>query len=198
MHAFLGRRGIALAATFSLAVATLLVASAPAAKASTFDWTTCVNGTSDGGWCSIENLAHGLCLDAVASSDGTNGDQVQLYRCPYVGIPIAQEESELWTVLQSSYNGIPAGSVVNFAHNMCLDANGAGDGSNGDKVQLWHCVGDPQQGWGIDVPPNTNQIENDAHFLCLDANAAGDGTSGDKVQLWHCTGGSNQHWITGP
>jgi hypothetical protein len=198
MHALLSRRGLALSAALSLAVASLLVASAPTAKASPLDWTTCVNGTSDGGWCSIENLAHDLCLDAVASTDGTNGDQVQLYRCPYVGIPIAQEESELWTVLQSSYNGIPAGSVVNFAHDLCLDANYAGDPNNGDKVELWKCNSGSNQGWGIDVPIGTNQIENDAHFLCLDANAIHDGSSGDKVQLWHCTGGSNQHWVTGP
>jgi hypothetical protein len=119
-------------------------------------WKNCVNGTSAGGWCSIENLAHTLCLGAVTSGDGTNGDTVELVRCPYVGEPIAQKEAETWTYLQSDFGGITAASLVNFAHYLCLDANNNGSGQNGDKVQLWHCLDQPNQGWGLDAPFNSN------------------------------------------
>jgi len=195
---FPGRRGLILAAVVPLILGTTLTSELTNVRASSLSWKNCVNGTSAGGWCSIENLAHTLCLGAVASGDGTNGDAVELVRCPYVGEPIAQKEAETWTYLQSDFGGITAASLVNFAHYLCLDANNNGSGQNGDKVQLWHCLDQPNQGWGLDAPPNSNEIPNYAHFLCLDANQAGDGSIGDKVQLWSCWDGKNQQWAAGP
>jgi len=85
--------------------------------------------------------------------------------------------------------------VINGAHSLCLDADKSGDGSNGDKVQLWSCSGASNQLWTYYA---NGEFVNAAHHLCLDADKSGDGSNGDKVQLWSCSGASNQQWFDGP
>ncbi|HEV2374908.1 MAG TPA: RICIN domain-containing protein [Streptosporangiaceae bacterium] len=119
----------------------------------------------------VTNGAHRLCLDAVASHDGTNGDPVQLWHCH--GTPDMEWIQNFRTF-----------QFINVAHGLCLDASASGDGRNGDKVQLWHCTGKSNQAWSTQA--GNFQIQNGAHGLCLDANASGDGRNGDKVQLWQC------------
>ena len=158
-----------------------------------WDQTLCTNGITGGGWCHIINGAHDLCLSANPNYDGSNGDAVYLYACPYRGMSTAQTLAETWTTTYQE-PGYPDGSVVNYAHHLCLDANAGGDGSNGDTVQLWSCWNGANQGWFPDDPINSLLFRNAAHFLCLDANGGADGSNGDRVQLWSCWGGSNQHW----
>jgi hypothetical protein len=43
---------------------------------------------------------------------------------------------------QNSFN-----EIVNSAHGLCLDAVAGGDGTSGDKVQLWQDNGGAQQLW---------------------------------------------------
>jgi len=124
------------------------------------------------------NMAHGLCLDAVRSGDGTNGDRVQLWACNG-GV------NQLW----HQFDG--GNTIINTAHNLCLDAERSGDGTNGDRIQLWACNGGSNQQWFLCA--NFTWC-NSAHGLCLDAERSGDGTNGDKVQLWGCNGGTNQKW----
>jgi hypothetical protein len=81
----------------------------------------------------VTNGAHGLCLDAAASHDGSNGDTVQLWTC-------SGASNQLWTYYAN-------GEFVNAAHHLCLDAAASGDGTNGDKVQLWTCSGAVNQEW---------------------------------------------------
>jgi Ricin-type beta-trefoil lectin domain len=135
------------------------------------------------------NAAHGLCLDAAAQADGSNGDGVQLWSCN------AQVQQQ-WYLRANPSGGV---EFVNGAHSLCLDANAQGDGSNGDRVQLWSCWGGPNQSWiwrgGLPFDNTTAfELQNLAHGLCLDANAQGDGSNGDTVMLWSCWGGLNQYW----
>jgi Ricin-type beta-trefoil lectin domain len=137
----------------------------------------------------IRNNAHGLCLDAVAGGDGTSGDQVQLWQCN-------GGAQQLWEAADCS-GGQPATcEIVNSAHGLCLDAVAGGDGTNGDKVQLWQCNGGAQQLWffAVEIESDPAPFTNTAHDLVLDAVAGGDGTSGDKVQLWQDNGGAQQLW----
>jgi hypothetical protein len=90
--------------------------------------------------------------------------------------------------------------IKNAAHELCLDAAGSGDGTNGDKIELWQCNGGSNQMWaeqGID-----SFWVNQAHGLCLDAadpglqpGEQGGLYNGDKVQLWKCNSGYNQFWV---
>lgn len=97
-----------------------------------------------------------------------------------------------------------------YASNMCLDAAYApGDphqdpSKDGDKVQMWVCNGQAQQGWVFHpvrspsgVPAFT--ITNQRSGLCLDMDISG-GTydnipndyKGHRVQLWHCITNNGQ------
>jgi Ricin-type beta-trefoil lectin domain len=123
------------------------------------------------------NRAHGKCLDAVRSHDGTNGDQVQLWSCN-------SGSNQVWTFQEDITS-----QIYNGAHGKCLDAVRSHDGTNGDKVQLYSCNDGINQSWQVSGP-----IRNRAHSKCLDAVRSHDGTNGDKVQLYSCTGGLNQSW----
>jgi Ricin-type beta-trefoil lectin domain len=123
----------------------------------------------------LVNQAHGLCLDAAAATDGSNGGRVQLWSC-------WDGANQHW--LQVGNN------VVNHAHGLCLDAAAQADGTDGDPVQLWSCWGGANQQW-VRVG---NELVNQAHGLCLDAAAQADGSNGDGLQLWSCSGAANQQW----
>lgn len=123
------------------------------------------------GWWEIKNGAHELCLDAVASGDGTNGDPVQLWKCNGTA-------NQLWYM-----NGC-CSTIINKAHGLCLDGDKNHIG-NGDKVQLWRCIpGALNQWWNITGDFHLRFNANQAY--CLDAVKSGDGTNGDRVQLWQC------------
>ena len=82
----------------------------------------------------------------------------------------------------SRITGVPSGR--------CLDVTG-GSTTPGTRVQLWNCLGDPQQAWVY----SGGRIEvygNDP--MCLDANDTDGGASGTTVQIWTCNGGLNQRW----
>jgi hypothetical protein len=91
--------------------------------------------TSGGVYCEIVNSAHGLCLDASAPGDGSDGDYVQLWSC-WGGA------NQLWRI-----PNLPEGPIWNMAHNYVLDANASGAGSDGDNVQLWQDWGGTNQMW---------------------------------------------------
>jgi hypothetical protein len=81
---------------------------------------------------------------------------------------------------------------------LCLDANAAGIGGNGDTVTIQNCNGGSNQLWTVNYDDSGNEtVVNAADGKCLDADAAGLATNGDPIQLWDCTGASNQEWIGG-
>jgi len=134
------------------------------------------------------NVAHHLCLDAMAQHDGSNGDPVQLWRC----------NGRLNQVWEQKPGG---DTLMNAAHNLCLDAMAQHDGSNGDPVQLWRCNGRLNQVWGPQYGEGVNYVfwvaggASRRMMMCLDAVQQDDGSDGDKIQLWSCNGQSNQRWL---
>lgn len=126
----------------------------------------------------INNGAHELCLDAVASGDGTSGDNVQLWKCN-------GGKNQEWNGegLDTFY--------INEAHGLCLDARDPGIG-NGDNVQLWKCNNQYNQFW--DLTGNWQEFLGANEAYCLDAVGSHDGSNGDNVDIWQCNGGSNQVW----
>ncbi|KJS61724.1 RICIN domain-containing protein [Streptomyces rubellomurinus] len=98
-----------------------------------------------------------------------------------------------------------------YASNMCLDADYVAGSQtqnpwrNGDKVQMWVCNDQAQQGWlfhPVSTPSGVPAftITNQRSGLCLDMDISG-GTHdnipndylGHLVQLWHCLNDSSGH-----
>lgn len=82
------------------------------------------------------------------------------------------------------------GRIVGVPSGKCLDVTGAST-SPGTRVQLWSCLGDPQQAWAY----SGGQLKvYGSDTLCLDANDNYHGANGTPVQVWTCNGGRNQQW----
>ncbi len=86
----------------------------------------------------------------------------------------------------SRITGVPSGR--------CLDVTG-GATAPGTRLQLWNCLGDPQQAWVYSSGRLEVYAGGDA--LCLDADDNYGGASGTPIQVWTCTGKPNQQWTAG-
>jgi hypothetical protein len=86
----------------------------------------------------------------------------------------------------SRITGVPSG--------LCLDVT---NGSTvwGTAVQLWNCLGDPQQAWVY--TGGQLEVYGDP-ALCLDANGNDLGANGTPIDVWGCNGAANQKWIAYP
>jgi hypothetical protein len=76
----------------------------------------------------------------------------------------------------------------------CLDdANNSS--ANGNKIQIWNCLGDASQNWKFipDGAPGGAGIL-DINGKCADITNQST-TPGAAIQLWSCTGGANQQWF---
>jgi hypothetical protein len=79
------------------------------------------------------------------------------------------------------------GSEISGYGNKCMDVRGAGT-ANGTAVQMWGCVGVPNQQWRI----NNGKIVGYGN-KCLDVRGAGT-ANGTVVQMWDCVDVPNQQW----
>jgi Ricin-type beta-trefoil lectin domain len=107
----------------------------------------------------------------------------------YLGARPAAADTVTGTKAMSTYTGTIR--LVRMKPLLCLDDYDR-QGTNGTKVQVWTCNGDPAQQWMV---MSDGTIRPAIHpTLCLDA----DGTAqGAKVRLWACTTGKpNQQWNT--
>ncbi len=84
------------------------------------------------------------------------------------------------------------GPLYNGINNMCADdANDAT--SNGNKIQIWECLGDASQNWTVEAN-GTIRVNGD----CLDV-TGGVNANGTKIQLYQCLAGDqNQQWMIQP
>jgi hypothetical protein len=74
----------------------------------------------------------------------------------------------------------------------CLD-NANGSTTNGNKIQVWRCLGNYNQKWEY-VPQSGGGHELvNSNGKCLD-DPQDSTTNGTKVQLWICLGNPNQEW----
>ncbi len=89
----------------------------------------------------------------------------------------------------------PSGSLLQTQYGgRCLDVDTNGGGVNGNKVQLWDCVGNANQRWTLN---SDGTIRSSYGNRCLDVDTNGGGVNGNKVHMWDCSGGANQKWTRG-
>ena len=77
----------------------------------------------------------------------------------------------------------------------CLDVIG-GATAPGTRVQLYDCLGDPQQAWIY--AGGQLQVYTGSDTLCLDASSNQGGVNGSPIQVWTCRGTANQQWAAEP
>ncbi|MDF6017260.1 endo-1,4-beta-xylanase [Streptomyces sp. JH34] len=117
----------------------------------------------------IKGVGSGRCLDAPATTDGT---QIQLWDCHTA-------TNQQWTYTDSG--------ELRVYGDKCLDAAGTG---NGSKVQTYSCWGGDNQKWRLNSDGSIVGVQSG---LCLDA--VGGGTAnGTLIQLYSCSNGGNQRW----
>ena len=89
-------------------------------------------------------------------------------------------------------NGVANDFQLENSNGMCLDDPGD-SAVNGTRVQLWSCLGNPNQQWtAVTVDGSFTEYVN-ANGLCLD-NAGNAAADGSRVQVWACNGDAAQHW----
>lgn len=136
-----------------------------------FQWTTSLVTNAH----PLDNQAHHLCLDAVASGSNVPGDPVQLYTC-------TNGTNQLWRRSGSQ--------LLNEVWNLCLEARPATNADNHGSILLAACNGAAYQQWRAVGSAYVNA----AHGLCLDAKAGTDANNGGIVELYTCNGGVTQQW----
>ena len=85
--------------------------------------------------------------------------------------------------------------IVGVPSGRCLDVIG-GATQPGTRVQLWDCLGDPQQAWIYSG--GQLQVYTGSQTLCLDAADNQGGVNGSPIQVWTCRGTANQQWTAEP
>jgi hypothetical protein len=84
------------------------------------------------------------------------------------------------------------GPLYNGVNNMCADDSNDAT-SNGNKIQIWACLGDPAQNWTVESD-GTIRVNGD----CLDDTGGGT-ANGTKIQLYKCLASDqNQQWMIEP
>jgi hypothetical protein len=127
----------------------------------------------------VVNAQSGLCMSGVNTADGT---EVEIETC--ASSPAADQQ---WT---APYDRPTASGAIKSqitSPKVCVDDTSDGT-TNGNKIQIWSCLGDNAQNWTIE-PDGTIRIDG----KCLVT--ANNGTSnGTLINLWNCTGDTNQQW----
>ncbi len=85
--------------------------------------------------------------------------------------------------------------LIRSSTGRCLDAHGATASTNGGKVQVWSCNGNPQQLW---TTFTNGTIRNEAAGLCLDVHGPDLARNGGRVQVWACNTSAQQRWTINP
>ncbi|MBV9655376.1 MAG: RICIN domain-containing protein [Acetobacteraceae bacterium] len=119
----------------------------------------------------------GLCLDADAAAQTTNGGKVQVWDCN-------DTTQQHWNV---------DNKTLRSGAGKCLDVDAATQTANGAKVQVWDCNGSQQQKWTVQ-----NGTIRSGAGKCLDVDAATQRQNGAKVQVWDCNGTLQQTWNQTP
>jgi Beta-1,3-glucanase/Ricin-type beta-trefoil lectin domain len=106
----------------------------------------------------------GKCVDVAGDDTGRDGAAVQLWDCQ----SWAKDQHWTWTGTALTTLGL------------CLDIAGGGT-TNGTKVQLHDCTGNPAQQWVV----SGNGLRNPQSGRCLDS-PGGATTNGTRLQIYDC------------
>lgn len=164
--------------------------------------------------CSNQYLGSQTCIKQWESWWDNNGQPGQpitrklerdnfLARGIGMAFTVLQYYPSSWRADLRSYWDLPGpGATITLSNELsgrCLDADLNTIGSNGTRVQLWDCNGQPQQKWYIDQYASQSGtiwqvLRNVASGRCLDADLNSIQTNGTYVQLWDCNGQPQQEW----
>ncbi|MFI1653478.1 PHB depolymerase family esterase [Streptomyces sp. NPDC020472] len=125
----------------------------------------------------LRAVAAGKCLTDTNTTPGT---QQRIHAC-------SGSADQTWTRTASNQLTVNVGGST-----LCLDASAKGT-TNGTKVIVWSCNGQPNQQWQVNPNGTVTGVQSG---LCLDVAGLGT-TDGTPVQLWSCSGGTNQQWTMG-
>ncbi|MFF0428703.1 PHB depolymerase family esterase [Streptomyces sp. NPDC004520] len=134
-------------------------------------------GSSGGTTGALRAVAAGKCLTDANTAPGA---QQQIYAC-------SGGANQTWTRTASNQLTVNVGDGT-----LCLDASAKGT-TDGTKVIVWSCNGQPNQQWKFNPNGTVTGVQSG---LCLDVAGLGT-TDGTPVQLWSCSGGTNQQWTMG-
>jgi DNA-binding beta-propeller fold protein YncE len=144
--------------------------------------------TADGSFTEYVN-ANGLCLDNTGNA-AADGNRVQVWAC-------TGDAAQHWYGPSPDSATIPPAYPVQAsqASGYCLD-NAGGSSTDGNPIQVWSCLGNPNQAWkyvpSVNGVTGDYQLEN-SNGLCLD-DPGDSAVSGTRVQLWSCLGDPSQLW----
>jgi hypothetical protein len=87
-------------------------------------------------------------------------------------------------------------TIVNLSSHLCVDADAATAGRNGQLIQGRSCDGLSAQRWtfGATTPSGGRTLISLPDGFCLDADSATSGQEGQRVQGFGCAGSGNQVW----
>ena len=79
---------------------------------------------------------------------------------------------------------------IKVSSGKCLDVHQPDMSTNGALVQIWTCLGTPNQDWSFD---SVGRLINGGG-KCLDVDTPKIGVDGGRIQVWDCHGEANQKW----
>lgn len=139
---------------------------------------------------SIRSQLSGKCWD-LPGGDFTRGNVVWQWTC-------SGTDNQRWTLREDDHTLRPSASP-----DKCVDV-GTGtvwgsDFANGDQIQIWDCLGVPQQGVGWDSNMGTIYFSNTGSDASKCVDLAGGGfEDGTPMIVWDCIGNANQQWLYTP
>ena len=157
--------------------------------------TTLASGTVTGpGLNTWQHLA--LAFNGSTITAAINGTTVatvtdSTYSSGYAGFGTSGYQTDQFDNLSvtGTNSGGRSGPIVAGSNGAkCVDNNG-GAATNGNKIQIWDCNGNPSsQTWTI-ASNGTIQIDGG----CMDITGANN-SNGTLIEWWPCNGGANQQW----
>jgi hypothetical protein len=92
-------------------------------------------------------------------------------------------------VVPFTATGKLSGAIYNGSADMCMD-NANNSTTNGNKVQIWGCLGDAAQQWTVEA---SGKIET-GNGMCLGVDGGSGAAAGAKVWSWNCASGGAK-WL---
>jgi hypothetical protein len=140
---------------------------------------------TDGNFVIYDSSGNPLWAMQQENATYSSGDVLQLLANGNVDI-LGSTGALIW---QGASRANP-GNIVLVDETICVDDTN-GTTTAGNKIQVWHCLGNPNQTWSLGSDGTIRYNANQS--FCLEA--AGSGTAdGTLVDLGTCNGGANQQW----
>jgi hypothetical protein len=124
----------------------------------------------------VTSGSNGTCSVASWCTAGTNYDGPTGEGTPGAVVPFTA-------------TGKLSGAIYNGSADICMD-NANNSTTNGNKVQIWSCLGDAAQQWTVEA---SGKIET-GNGMCLGVDGGSGAAAGAKVWTWNCASGGAK-WL---